>query len=87
MEKRAQTPPTLDNWHPTDIKREENPTIEPDTQARSNLRGNLEEHFPTYYIEEIPCQDDTTTALECQARDKTRGRLCEDIPTCYIEKV
>jgi hypothetical protein len=87
MEKRAQTPPALDNWQPTNIKREENPPIEPDTQARSSLRGKLEEDFPTYYIEEIPCPKDTTTSLEPQARDKTRGRICEDIPTCYVEEV
>jgi hypothetical protein len=43
MEQRAQTPPALDNWQPTDIKREENPPIEPDTQAGSSLRGKLEE--------------------------------------------
>jgi hypothetical protein len=51
------------------------------------LRGKLVEDFPTCYIEEIPCLEDTPTALEPQAKDKTRGRLCEDIPTCYIEKV
>jgi hypothetical protein len=87
MDKRAQTPPALDNWHPTDIKREDNPPIELDTQAGSNLWGKIEEDFPTYYIEEIPCPKDTTTALEPKERDKIRARLCEDIPTCYIGEV
>jgi hypothetical protein len=59
----------------------------PKTQARSSLRGKIEEDFPTYYIEEIPYTEDTPTSLEPQARDKTRGRLYEDIPTCYIEEV
>jgi hypothetical protein len=86
-EKRAQTPPALDNWQPTDIKREENPPPAPETQAGSSLRGKIEEDFPTCYIEEIPCPENTSTALEPQARDKTRGRLCEDIPTCYVEEV
>jgi hypothetical protein len=86
-EQRAQTPPTLDNWQPTNIKREENPPIEPDTQAGRNLRGKLEEDFPTCYIEEISCPEDTLTPMEPQARDKTRGRLSEDIPTCYVKEV
>jgi hypothetical protein len=36
------------------------------------LRGNLEEDFPTYYIEEIQCPKDTMTSLEPKARDKIR---------------
>jgi len=87
MEKITHTPPTLDNWQPTDIKKEENPPTTPETQAGSSLRGNLEEDFPTYYIEEIPYTQDTPTTPEPQERDKTRGRLCEDLPTCYIEEV
>jgi len=85
MEKIAYTLAALDNWQPTYIKKEENPPTGPETQARSILRGNIEEDFPTCYIEEIPYTEDTPTALEPQARDKTRGRLCED--TCYIEEV
>jgi hypothetical protein len=27
MKKSAQTPPTMDNWQPTDIKKEENPQL------------------------------------------------------------
>jgi hypothetical protein len=87
MEKITHTPPTLDNWQPTDIKKEENPPTTPETQARSSLRGNLEEDFPTYYIEEITYTEDTPTTLEPQERDKTRGRLCEDLLMCYIEEV
>jgi hypothetical protein len=45
MEKSAQTPPTLDNWQPTDIKKEENPPTAPKTQARSSFRGKLEEDY------------------------------------------
>jgi hypothetical protein len=38
MKKSTQTPPTMDNWQPTDIKKEENLS-----------RGKkLEEDFPTY---------------------------------------
>jgi len=51
------------------------------------LRGNLEEDFLTYYIEEIPCPKDTTTSLEPKERDKIRCKLCEGIPTCYVEEV
>ena len=68
--KRAQTPPALDNWQPTGIKREENPPPAPKTQAGSSLRGKIEEDFPTFYIEEIPCPEEAPTALEPQARDK-----------------
>ena len=75
----------MDNWQPTYINKEENPPTGPETQAGSSLRGNIEEDFPTCYIEEIPYTEDTPTALEPQERDKTRGRLCED--TCYIEEV
>jgi hypothetical protein len=32
MKKSAQTPPTMDNWQPTDIKKEENPPTRPETQ-------------------------------------------------------
>jgi hypothetical protein len=85
MKKSAQTPPTMDNWQPTDIKKEENPPTAPETQAGCSFRGKLEEDFPTCYIDEIPYMEDTPTTLELQARDKTRGRLCED--TCYIEEV
>jgi phage FluMu protein Com len=87
MENIVHTPPALDNWQPTNIKKEENPTTAPKTQPGSSLMGNLEEDFPTCYIEEIPYTEDTPTALEPQARDKTRGRLSEDLPTCYIEEV
>jgi hypothetical protein len=86
-EKIAHNPPGLDNWRPTDIKNEENTPTAPETQAGSSLRGNIEEDFPTCYIEEIPYMEDTPTALEHEARDKTRGRLYEDISTCYIEEV
>jgi hypothetical protein len=48
MKKSAQTPPTMDNWQPTDIKKEENPPTVPETQAGCSFRGNLEEDFPTY---------------------------------------
>ena len=75
----------MDNWEPAYINKEENPPTGPETQAGSSLRGNIEEDFPTCYIEEIPYTEDTPTALEPQARDKTRGRLCED--TFYIEEV
>jgi hypothetical protein len=63
-EKISHTPPALDNWHPTDIKKEENPPTTPETQDGSSLRGKIEEDFPTYYIEEIPYKEDTPTALE-----------------------
>ena len=85
MEKRAQNTLVLDNWQPIHIRRDENPPTAPETQARSSLRGNIEEDFPTCYIEETPYTEDTPTSLEPQARDKTRGRLCED--TFYIEEV
>ena len=75
----------MDNWQPTYINKEENAPTGPKTQDGSSLRGNIEEDFPTCYIEEIPYTKDTPTALEPQARDKTRGRLCED--TFYIEEV
>jgi hypothetical protein len=87
MEKIAHTPSALDNWQPTDIKKEENPSTAPETQAGSSLRGKPEEDFPTCYIEEIAYTEDTPTALEPQARDKTRGRLYDNLPTCYIEEV
>jgi hypothetical protein len=91
MEERAQTPPAQlslsDNWQPTGTTQEENPPTAPETQARSSMRGRLDEDFPTCYVEEVPYTENTLTALEPQARDNTRGRLCEDFPTCYVEEV
>ena len=48
MKKSAQTPRTMDNWQPTDIKKEENPPTAPETQDVCSFRGKLEEDFPTY---------------------------------------
>jgi hypothetical protein len=48
MKKSAQTPPKMDNWQHTDIKKEENPPTAPETQARCSFRGKLEEDLPTY---------------------------------------
>jgi hypothetical protein len=87
MERRAHTPPALDNWKPTGMKREEIPATEPDTQAGSCLKEEPEEEFPICYAEEIPCPDDMATTLEPPATEKKRRRLCEDIPTCYVEEV
>jgi hypothetical protein len=91
MEERAQTPPEQlslsDNWQPTGTTQEENPPTALETQARSSMRGRLDEEFPTCYVEEVPYTENTLTALEPQARDNTRGRLCEEFPTCYVEEV
>jgi hypothetical protein len=87
MEKSAHNPPALDNWQPTDIKKEENPPTTPEAQAGSSLRAKLEEDFLACDIEEIPYTKETRTSLEPQGRDKTRRRLSEDLSTCYIEEV
>jgi hypothetical protein len=87
MERRAHTPPSLDNWKPTIMKQEEIPTIEPNTQARSCLKEELEEVFPIFYAKEIPCPKHMATTLEPPAIEKKRHSLCEEIPTCYVEEV
>jgi hypothetical protein len=87
MERRAHSPPALDNWKTTGTKQEEIPATEPDTHAGSCLKEEPEEEFPICYAEEIPCLDDMATTLEPPATKKKRGRLYEDIPTCYVKEV